>query len=303
MFGYALAVFTSLRGESQPRWARSLRGDPHAAFVSGLKYLRKTNDSLCGAPMRLERETRQSLSERLRSNVPGSRLASLWELRRPERPQLTVEEWAALIDCLDARDPIIICEAALAIAALCRPDEAVIRKCLYVLPRHHSNPEVESAVALALGTQKEALEKQPKLLEPVIDDLQRLLDRESPRVVISALTAFAQLKPDLDSLAFRQIMQVFRLGLIKCDELLVTHAVSALRAICDSPRKEAAKFFAEDSELRSLAHAALSADINEADLPQVVLPTAASQPVPLPDWRPSPVMLPDEPGRSGFTSN
>jgi hypothetical protein len=121
--------------------------------------------------------------------------------------------------------------------------------------------------------------------------------------VISALTAFAQLKPDLDSLAFRQIMQVFRLGLIKCDELLVMHAVSALRAICDSPRKEAAKFFAEDGELRSLAHAALSSDINEAEIVTVVLPTAASQPIPLPDWRPPAIVLPNQSeGAQGDTS-
>jgi hypothetical protein len=295
MFGYALAVFAALRGESRPRWGRYLRGDPHGAFVSGLKYLRKTNASLCAMPMRADRDIPKGLSERLKSHVSGCRLAALWELRRPGPQPLTEDEWTALGECLDCRDPIVISEAALAIAALGHSDEAVIRKCLYALPRHHANSEVESAIARALGAQKEALDKQPALFEPVIDALQKLLEREPQRVVISALTALSQLKPNLDSLAFRQIMQVFRLGLIKCDELLVMHAVSALRAICDAPHKKAAEFFGDDAELRSHAHAALSADIDGAELATVVLPTAASQPVPLPEWRPTPIILPVEP--------
>jgi hypothetical protein len=132
----------------------------------------------------------------------------------------------------------------------------------------------------------------PELLPTAIDQLVRLLEEESPRVVKAALTALKGLATPLDFFGFRQLMQVFRLGLVNCDDLLVAHAVEALRAVCESPKKEAATFFHDDVELTSHALAALSSEIDEGTLPTVRLPTSASWPVPLPDWRPAEIRLP-----------
>lgn len=295
MFGYALAVFAWLRDEHRPAWSGHLRGDPQSALKSGLTYLRKTNDCLCTASRRPAADAGQGLASRLRSAISGVCLGALWELRRPNPPELTADEWAAVVACLDRRDSIVICETALTIAALHRPDASVVRRSLDLLHKYSDRPEVQASIAMALGTQKEALVAQPDLREPAIEELLRLLESETPKVVIAGLRALRQLGPTLDPLGFRQLMHVFRLGLIRCDESLTLHAVDALRGVCESPQKEAASFFQDDPELKGLAHVALSASFEEEELVVARLPTSASLPVPLPDWRPMEILLPSAP--------
>jgi hypothetical protein len=45
MYGYAFALLAWFRGEESPAWARHLRGDVHAAFKKGLRYLTATGDA------------------------------------------------------------------------------------------------------------------------------------------------------------------------------------------------------------------------------------------------------------------
>ncbi len=45
MYGYALALFAWVRDEAAPAWASELRGDVHAAFTEGLRYLHETGES------------------------------------------------------------------------------------------------------------------------------------------------------------------------------------------------------------------------------------------------------------------
>ncbi len=46
MFGYALAAFAWMRGESKPAWSKYLEGNVGAYFKSGHKYLARTGDTL-----------------------------------------------------------------------------------------------------------------------------------------------------------------------------------------------------------------------------------------------------------------
>ena len=46
MFGYALAAFAWVRGESKPAWSKFLEGDVGVYFNSGHKYLERTGDTL-----------------------------------------------------------------------------------------------------------------------------------------------------------------------------------------------------------------------------------------------------------------
>ena len=46
MFGYALAAFAWMRGETKPEWARHLEGSVSSYFKSAQKYLEKTGDTL-----------------------------------------------------------------------------------------------------------------------------------------------------------------------------------------------------------------------------------------------------------------
>ena len=45
MFGYALALFAWVRGESKPGWSKYLKGNVSAYFKSGHKLLEKTGDT------------------------------------------------------------------------------------------------------------------------------------------------------------------------------------------------------------------------------------------------------------------
>jgi hypothetical protein len=143
---------------------------------------------------------------------------------------------------------------------------------------------MRSALALALGAQRDRIDL-------VIDELSRLLEDNTERVVVSALTALRQIGPASESVALRPILQVFRKGLVDCNDFLILHAVSTLRAICADPQKAAANFFEHDRELKMHSHEALRSEIEETDLFTTRLPTATSLPVPLPDWRPIAVRL------------
>jgi hypothetical protein len=44
VWGYALAYFAKLRGESKPAWAQQLKGDVKHYFKAGMKYLRKRDN-------------------------------------------------------------------------------------------------------------------------------------------------------------------------------------------------------------------------------------------------------------------
>lgn len=49
MFGYALAVFAMMRGESSPAWGQFLEGSVKTYFKNALKYFEKTGE---GAKLR-----------------------------------------------------------------------------------------------------------------------------------------------------------------------------------------------------------------------------------------------------------
>lgn len=276
MFGYALAVFAWLRDDKDPSWARYLRADARDVMQAGLKYLHRTNDCVCRHP-RTGSYAVPTLLPRLKSENPGTRLAALWELRRPESGEITAEEWQAVADCLDHRDSVLQCEAALTIAALDRADPGVAEKCLDLLAGSAEDSVLRSALALALGTQRNPT-------EAMIYDLTVLLDDESERVVAAALTALRRFGPIAAPIAIPKIVEVLRWALLECNGIVLTNAAAALRAIDESPRDRVMKQVGTDPELRGRALHALRMDIAEGALVTACLPTPASLPVPLPDW-------------------
>jgi hypothetical protein len=116
-FGYAMSVFAHVRGESSPAWARHLRADARGSLWGGLKYLRKTADTLLGpdtprTPRPLP--TPAQIVEGLGHNSPTFRIAALWELgwAGVTGPDLV----PAVCRCLDDPDLAVRAEAARALA-------------------------------------------------------------------------------------------------------------------------------------------------------------------------------------------
>jgi hypothetical protein len=118
VIGYAMAVFAFLRGESDPEWARHLRADAAEPLRNGLRYLRKTNDSLIRPDMvggKRPALTPEEAVQWLRRGTASVRLATLWDLR--ERPLSEPEVVTAVAERLRDGDAAIPRQAALTLAA------------------------------------------------------------------------------------------------------------------------------------------------------------------------------------------
>ena len=177
------------------------------------------------------------------SQIGGVCLEALWELRRPIAPNLSRIDWDALLTCLNRSDIVLVSEMLLSLAAMRRADSDVVEKCISMLATYDSHPDIQSASALALGSQREAIAPQSAAMITATDELLKLLRSECKRVVLSALVALIQLAPILGVAGIRQLMGVLRRGFKTCDNVLVTHTARALRATCESLKDEAKKYF------------------------------------------------------------
>lgn len=83
IFGYALAQFAHVRGETSPSWAYHLRPDAWGTFKAGLRYVRKTGDTLFHpntAGRKWTIPTVDELIERLTHRNPSFRMGALWDV-------------------------------------------------------------------------------------------------------------------------------------------------------------------------------------------------------------------------------
>lgn len=86
-FGYALGVFSYVRGENNPKWVKHLRPDAGVTMKAALGYLRKTDDSLFRPTASARRGTPAELADKLADPSPTVRLNALWDVQLlTERP-------------------------------------------------------------------------------------------------------------------------------------------------------------------------------------------------------------------------
>jgi len=280
MFGYALAVFAWMRGEQKPAWGAYVCRDARAFFQDGLRYLNRTNDCRCPTLIGVSSDRLPDVRWGLESSVPGEFVSALWEFRKPGRREPSDVEWSSIVAGLDHRDLVVVAETALTIAALKRVDPKVTDRCLWHLRSYPDEPDLRTALALALGVQAPS--------GPHVEELTRMLEDPSIRVINGALTALRTLQPTDVSDVIPAILRVFRKGIIDGNENLLLHVTEAFRALIDSPGKVAASHFAHDRELQRAAFDALRVEPDAEQMTTPIVPTVDSLPVPLPGWRPSP---------------
>ncbi len=82
-YGYALAVCSWIQQERHPTWSDFLRLDAKAAYVRGVRYLRRTGDCLlCESNSEISKEMSVSVAlAGLSSRFEGTRVATLWTVR------------------------------------------------------------------------------------------------------------------------------------------------------------------------------------------------------------------------------
>jgi HEAT repeat protein len=260
IFGYAFALFALLRGEEDPAWVEHLRLDAAAAMRDGLRYLRKTGDSLFHPDtIRTARRppTASELVERLQTGSPSVRLAALWEIR--DHPVPDPDLLRGVIHCLGDGDRAIPGAAARALAGFGAPGAEALPFLTRALSAGH--PDTRAGAADALG----ALGLDP---QAVVPELCAALQDANRRVVAAAVGALRRFGPWAET-AIPRLLATLRGALIECDEALIGDLAATLLAITPDIKRHVREHFSErDPELRRLALEALKEEKRRARLGQ-----------------------------------
>lgn len=249
VFGYAFALFAFMRGEQNPTWAKHLRLDASSALREGLRYLRKTNDSLFHPDTIRAKRLPQVASElvaRLRTGSPSARLATLWEIG--EQGATDPDVVTAVSQALADSDPAISGTAGRTLVALGPAAAVAIPHLIEALSAAFD--DTRTGAACALG----ALRQQADIVVP---ELCVLLGEQNTTLVVEAAQALRQFGAQAEPSAPRLLTALTK-ALIECDHPLVEVLTGTLLAITPDPKRYVREHFPErDSELRQLALAAL----------------------------------------------
>jgi hypothetical protein len=240
MVGYAMALFTWVRGEAQPPWRSALRLDALAAYTGGLRYVERTADSVftyASASRPYHPIPTQELVRQLATGSPSARVVALWDLREPQHAGQAAD---AVMQCLHDRRPAIRQEAAATLGCYGEHARSAITHLVDLL--QDDQHLVRSAAATALGILGHEIEV---VLPPLIE----LLGDPDRTVVASAAMAVQNF--GMRGLpAAPALLAALKSALIRCDHGLTDVVSRTLFAIERDPTDRVMQFFADDYELR-----------------------------------------------------
>lgn len=246
MFGYAFALFAFVRDERDPPWASYLRLDASAALKGGLRYLRKTNDTLFRAEsIRAARHPPSvgELASRLQAGSPSARLGAVWEVR--EHSLTAAELVPPLVDCLRNQDEHLSGEAARTLAQFGTAAEPAVALLLDAVLLD-GRAGTRAGAAYALG----GLRARPEEAVPALGTL--LEDRDAD-VVCAAAWALRQFGPSAAPAASR-LLNALRAATLNGEHTLIDLLAGTLLAVVPDPERQIREHFGPDErELRRLA--------------------------------------------------
>jgi len=240
MVGYAMALFTWVRGEAEPPWRTALRLDALAAYAGGRRYLERTSDAVFtyeSASRPYQPLPTAELVRQLATGSPSARIATLWELREPRHGAHALQ---AVVKCLHDRRPAIRHEAAHTLGCYGEHARQAIAPLLDLL--QDDQYSVRSAAATALGVLGHEL-------DAVLPQLIQLLCDPDRAVVSSAAMALQNFGTQ-GLPAAPALLAALKTALIRCDHGLTDVLSRALFAIDRDPTDRVMQFFADDYELR-----------------------------------------------------
>lgn len=278
IFGYAFALFSFMRGELDPPWAKYLRPDASTALRGGLRFLRKSNDSLFHPDtIRTKRPwlSPGDLAARLQSESATTRLVTLWEVR--ERVVTDAEVVAAVSQCLADGDKAVAESAGRALAVMGEAASPAIAQLIRTLSARDDG--VRAGAACALGM----LRQEP---HTVVRELCELLRASNRNLVVEAARALRRFGTQAEPSA-QFLLSALNLALVECDYATVDELAGTLMEITSDPESCVHKYFSDhDSEFRERAVEAIeeqrslarqqetASDDSQAPLP--MLSTASS---------------------------
>ncbi|WP_439623508.1 HEAT repeat domain-containing protein [Gemmata sp.] len=240
-FGYAFGVFAYVRRETSPAWARHLRPDARGAMDKGVRYLRKTRDSLFqpdedhGPPAP---PTAAAVLEGLAHTSATFRLGALWDV--PLAGATGREVIAAVCRCLRDRDGAVQFEAARTLGAFGADATAAVP---HLLDLVQTESPVWSAALPALA----AIGADAALVVPEIISLLRSHPADAGPLARVAKAYGAAAEPALPAL-----LDAIGHQLSKGVGELHT-ALAVVRELAPDPEALIREHFASDPELRRLA--------------------------------------------------
>lgn len=221
IFGYAFALFAWIRDEQRPSWADHLRTDARTALLQGLKYLRKTGDSIFRrdtAGTKTDPPTVDDLVADLKEGTPGRRIHALWQLQdRDDAPPAL----PAVVHALHDRSSAVLATALDTLAGIGAPDEEADRAVSLLL--QHAHPEVRGKAAFALSR----VATHPE--DAVQQIAASLVDSSAPvvRWAASALATYGPAAAEMNG----YLLTPLKRALVRGDLSTVDHCLVALEAV------------------------------------------------------------------------
>ncbi len=247
--GYAMALMSWIRGETNPAWANMLGTDAGSAFRKGLKFVSKTNDSVfrpenAGQPA--ETRSTATIADDLRNGTETQRVSALWDLM--ENPSAAAGAIEGVARCLRDSNPGVAAEAARTVAAL-GPDAASALPAVVEKLSSH-DVAMRTYCAMAVGAIKPDLDSQSGGLS-VREELLPLLTDRNSHVVDAAMHAFAEYGKDAEP-ALCSVVPRIVLYARDCEFGLLGSAISQLASVVEDPQRFFTEQLAEtDPELRT----------------------------------------------------
>ncbi|MBC8289486.1 MAG: HEAT repeat domain-containing protein [Planctomycetes bacterium] len=225
LFGYALALFSWVRGEPLPDWSRRLRLDAKETMKAGLKFLAKTNDCVFDADSfgyRTQLDSVASLRSALGETSATQQMNALLNLvTQPEEAQQLADE---IIPILRSRDRDLRAQAVHTLAWSAAENEESLGAILSLDVDPDSPVRFAVAAALRPGSTDD---------ESSIRTLAELLTDRDPgvsRQAAARLLEFESLPEDL----LRPAIDLLKSGNVRCDELMIRYALEMLGRLCEN---------------------------------------------------------------------
>ena len=254
LLGYALALFSWAREDTQPAWATYLRDDAGEVLMKSLKYLAKSNDSVfepTAPPDQREWSVAQSL-EKVTANSASQRLAALWYFKRHGDFSRPVSE--SIQGCLRDSDVAVRRAAVALIAKIEAPNENLQDDLLDAV--RDSDPNVRAHAAMAIG--------EKGFHGPDIElGLQPLLNDTNKSVLVSTATTMARLGVK-DPAVIEKLGKRFKTALVECNYDYALMLAEPIEVMYGNINDFARSYFAHDPELMERAQNCL-AEMREAN--------------------------------------
>jgi hypothetical protein len=249
--GYALALFAWVRREDGAGLTRHLSPDVADVMKEGLRYLKKTEDSLftpdnvgvAAAP-----STLSGLIRQLEQGSDSFKVAALWELA--DMGSKASEAAAGVAQLLHHRAPEIRGEAAKTLGRLENVEPVHIEALLDAL--EDRDERVRASAVLAVGM----LRPDPARSLPILEDM---LEIRTPQVTTAVCAALASYGREAETSA-KPVFGAYRRALVECQYAVVELIAETLIRIHETPEQFADDLFGEhDDDLRENALKALRA--------------------------------------------